>query len=214
MILEIVQRDTPLKRTASTNGGEYHGPCVSCGGRDRFTLWPNEGQTGRYWCRQCGISGDGIDYLRKIKGLSFPAACAELKYTPQETSTRDVLNKPINIPRLKPPQHRVWEEGFDYEVKLHTLPQEHRPDEVITPVDHIESDPVIEAIEAETAPDNNGDTVTARPRAQYIFDTDIGDIQRLGCKDCDYLHGLSCAGGKYARLIGLMETCPRDGIRG
>jgi DNA primase len=71
-----------LKKVATTHGGEYAGPCPGCGGRDRFRVWPEEGNTGRYWCRQCGKQGDAIQYLRDFKGLSFQEACLETKQNP------------------------------------------------------------------------------------------------------------------------------------
>lgn len=64
-----------LKRVASTKGGEYCSPCPACGGNDRFLVWPNEGDNGRYWCRRCGKKGDLIDFLRWQKGMSFKEAC-------------------------------------------------------------------------------------------------------------------------------------------
>ncbi len=33
-------------------------------------------------------------------------------------------------------------------------------------------------------------------------------IKDMGCKDCEHLHGHACSGGKYPRLILLMEDCP------
>lgn len=65
-----------LKRAASTNGGEYAGPCPSCGGRDRFRVWPapTEGRP-RFWCRGCGAHGDAIDLVRLVQpSLSFQEA--------------------------------------------------------------------------------------------------------------------------------------------
>ena len=72
-----------LKKVANTHGGEYAGPCPQCGGEDRFRVWPDhpDSDTGRYWCRQCDWSGDGIQYLRDVHGLSFPEACEELGAT-------------------------------------------------------------------------------------------------------------------------------------
>lgn len=61
-ILALIGSDTQLRRVASTNGGEYAGPCPWCGGRDRFRVWP-ELDGGCWWCRQCGRSGDTIAYL-------------------------------------------------------------------------------------------------------------------------------------------------------
>lgn len=63
-LFALIGRDTRLKRVASTNGGEYAGPCPFCGGTDRFRVWPEHpGGVGRWWCRQCGKSGDAIAYL-------------------------------------------------------------------------------------------------------------------------------------------------------
>lgn len=59
-LLAEVSNDTQLKRVASTNDGEYAGPCPFCGGKDRFRVWPEQG---RWWCRQCNQSGDVIAYL-------------------------------------------------------------------------------------------------------------------------------------------------------
>ena len=75
-------------------GGEdaacLNGPCPYCnGGTDRFMIWPRKSEnlgktcaensiTGVFWCRQCGKSGDTIEYLMSAEGLDFHAACAEL----------------------------------------------------------------------------------------------------------------------------------------
>lgn len=32
----------------------------------------------------------------------------------------------------------------------------------------------------------------------------------MGCKECEHLHGHACSGGKYPRLILLMDQCPRN----
>jgi DNA primase len=63
-----------LKKVSTSNGGEWAGPCPYCGGKDRFRVWPEEGNTGRFWCRFCGRSGDGLQLLRDLKGLTFPEA--------------------------------------------------------------------------------------------------------------------------------------------
>src|SRR5450759_324100 len=84
-LLDLIGRDVTLRRVASTNGGEYAGPCPFCGsGDDRFRVWPEEG---RYWCRVCERHGDGIQYLRDRHGLGYREArerlgLAELERTP------------------------------------------------------------------------------------------------------------------------------------
>ena len=51
---------------------EYASSCPACGGRDRFIIRV-DGKA-RYWCRQCDISGDAIEYLRKFRSMSFQDA--------------------------------------------------------------------------------------------------------------------------------------------
>jgi len=65
----------PAGQFKSKGPHELAGPCPQCGGQDRFIVRPNEGATGRYFCRQCGAKGDGIQYLRDFEGYSFAAAC-------------------------------------------------------------------------------------------------------------------------------------------
>ncbi len=71
------------KRSASTNGGEYHSPCPACGGKDRFCIWPKQGSNGRYWCRQCQKQGDAIQFCRDFFGLTFEEACRKVGATPR-----------------------------------------------------------------------------------------------------------------------------------
>lgn len=66
------------KRTASTNGGEYHSSCPNCGGSNRFCIWPEEKLGGRYWCRQCNQNGDAIEFCKKFIGMSFIDACKKV----------------------------------------------------------------------------------------------------------------------------------------
>lgn len=63
------------KKVSMIHGGEYHGPCPGCQGTDRFHVWPHQGEHGTFWCRQCGKSGDAIEYLMTYEGKSFPEAC-------------------------------------------------------------------------------------------------------------------------------------------
>jgi len=73
LLSDLIQSDgILLKRQAVTNGGEYAGPCPFCrDGNDRFRVWLEKD---RYWCRQCGKSGDAIQYLRDVRGMDFKAA--------------------------------------------------------------------------------------------------------------------------------------------
>lgn len=85
MILEIIQKTgITLKKTSSTHGGEWTGPCPACGGRDRFHVWPERRDSkrperiGLYWCRGCGKAGDAVQALVDFKGMSYREAFAAL----------------------------------------------------------------------------------------------------------------------------------------
>lgn len=73
-ILHFLQQDgfNPVWQ-ASTNGAEYACACPICGGNDRFRVWPNKDNA---WCRnkECKWNPDSIEYLRKIRKLSFHEA--------------------------------------------------------------------------------------------------------------------------------------------
>lgn len=75
-IVDLITRNGFSLTKVRYTSNEYAGPCPFCGGEDRFRVWPKEGSTGgRYWCRGCRRSGDTIQFLRELKGLSFKEAC-------------------------------------------------------------------------------------------------------------------------------------------
>lgn len=78
-LLNIIPTD--LKKVGATGGGEYHGACPFCGGKDRFIVQPNSGNGGHWWCRQCGKSGDPIAFLMQYDNLDFKSACEQLGAT-------------------------------------------------------------------------------------------------------------------------------------
>jgi DNA primase len=81
-VLDLAQKHVTLKRVSSHKGGEYHGPCPACNGKDRFHVWPAENQgEGSFWCRQCESAGDGIQFLRDFENYSFQGACQYLGKT-------------------------------------------------------------------------------------------------------------------------------------
>jgi len=78
--LDLAARRVKLRKASATHGGEWHGPCPSCGGTDRFHVWPQQQDgKGSYWCRGCGKAGDSIQFLIDFEGMSFKEACAELR---------------------------------------------------------------------------------------------------------------------------------------
>jgi DNA primase len=72
------------KYKGSTKGGEYGSPCPFCGGKDRLIIHPNQGDGGRWWCRQCGRSGDCIQFLRDYREMTFREAA---EYVGKEISS-------------------------------------------------------------------------------------------------------------------------------
>lgn len=78
----------PAGQFKNKGGGEWAGPCPSCGGRDRFIVWPEHrsGSTGgRFLCRGCTPEGgDCIQFLRDFQGMSYPEACEALKVRPRQ----------------------------------------------------------------------------------------------------------------------------------
>jgi len=98
-LLEIISSDTELKRTARTNGGEWHGPCPKCGGDDRFIAWPEQEPHGRFWCRRCDISGDDVDYLVIVQGMTKHEALKVLRpdngQRPRKTRSASARSTPL-----------------------------------------------------------------------------------------------------------------------
>ena len=90
----------------SKTSKEYCGPCPHCGGEDRFTLFLEQGEDGlgRFWCRQCSVSGDRIQFLREFKGLSYPEACGELNLD----SAKSALDPPSTPKRPSEHPTRAW----------------------------------------------------------------------------------------------------------
>jgi len=100
-LLALVSRDVPLKRKASTNGGEWEGPCPFCRtGHDRFLVWPNHPSgRGRYWCRICKRRGDAIQYVRERDGLSYAEACERLGVEVAGAFGQSQGGQPQGLPR-------------------------------------------------------------------------------------------------------------------
>lgn len=113
-ILALIGRDTQLKRVASTNGGEWAGPCPFCGGDDRFRVWPEhpDGKP-RFWCRQCERHGDMIDYVQEHDKCSFREACEALnlnfdEYKPDRFSGLSDNGKTTEQLTVAPPD--AWQD--------------------------------------------------------------------------------------------------------
>jgi DNA primase len=113
------------KRTAATNGGEYHSPCPNCGGKDRFIIWE---QANRYFCRQCEAKGDGIQFCRDFMGLSYQEACSKLNIEQSRKPSRKETGKPIFSPLIASQPSPQWQEKSNEFVaeSLHALMKEEK----------------------------------------------------------------------------------------
>lgn len=110
------------KYRAGTHGGEYHSACPACGGKDRFVIQPHHRQkncSGRYFCRQCKIFGDSIQFCVKFLGYGFKDALAYLGI-PSTHNVVSYLTRLINITPeasiTKPPD--AWQKQAAEFIKL------------------------------------------------------------------------------------------------
>ena len=96
-VLTLYQSLHPAGQIRSKGGGEYCGPCPSCGGDDRFILWPDHssGVTGgRFMCRGCGVQGDAVEFLRVFRGMTYREACNALRIEPDRRNGHIMKNIP------------------------------------------------------------------------------------------------------------------------
>ena len=100
----------------NSRGAEFAGPCPLCGGRDRFLVWPeqNDGR-GSYSCRQCGISGDVIQWLMDVEGMTFrqaaQAADAAEDAAPEEQPAEDSEDEPMTSADVEAAEQAVVEDA-------------------------------------------------------------------------------------------------------
>ncbi len=93
-LVSIIERYAPtrLQRVSNANGGEWAGPCVWCGGRDRMRVWPNA-EKPHLWCRGCLKRGDTLDFIMEYLFVGYREACEELGIEPGEEYT--VPSRPL-----------------------------------------------------------------------------------------------------------------------
>jgi DNA primase len=107
-----------LKKTSNTNGGEWHGECPFCGGKDRFWVAPND-KSGRpmAFCRGCKKSWDAIAFIQERENLDFKAACQYLNLA-LESGYRPAPKRPAiptvkDTDRDKPANDPEWQKMAD-----------------------------------------------------------------------------------------------------
>lgn len=117
--IESLQRfGLVTRRVSDTKGGEYHGPCPLCGGKDRFTVRPNDpgSQNGFFICRKCNIAGD----LNKLAGILRPGAKitnSEKKF--HERYAKKNISTPWVAARKNPPSNS-WQQAMSRVVSIYT----------------------------------------------------------------------------------------------
>lgn len=80
------------KKVAGTKGGEWHGACPFCGGKDRFRIQPHAGICGYFGCRRCERHGSAYDYVMETEGIGF----REAKMRVDNGSTEMRIPKPVD----------------------------------------------------------------------------------------------------------------------
>jgi len=76
-----------------------HGPCPSCGGKDRYR-WDDKDGTGSYYCGGCG-AGRGMDLLMLWTGMDFKTAAAAVDDVIGNIEREDVKPKRDPVDRLR-----------------------------------------------------------------------------------------------------------------
>lgn len=117
LILFAEQIGLQPKRVASTHGGEYHSACPDCGGNDRFIIQPlrqMKSCKGYYFCRQCGIHGDTIQFCREYLHISnFQEAVdyaeGNLPNQPDYLLSRENKSEALFLAKLSKPNN-IWSE--------------------------------------------------------------------------------------------------------
>lgn len=74
-------------------------PCPACGGRDRFTLFPD----GRFYCRGCGF-GDALDLIQKVHNCDLKTVLSMLDSGAAWTAPKSVTQAK---PKRKDNQWRI-----------------------------------------------------------------------------------------------------------
>jgi len=121
-VLDLLQQSSIEARLATTgkHGPEFWSACPGCGGEDRFHVWPDEKGNGTYWCRQCGLWGDDVQYRVDFLGMKYPEAF--------EAAGRE---KPLSYhkpaPRRKKPEFKpatIADPAADWQVRAAKLVDE------------------------------------------------------------------------------------------
>lgn len=107
-LLDLALPLTQLKYVASTQGGEYAGPCPFCydHGHDRFRVQPYRLPYGVWMCRHCteGKWKDAIEFGQRLwPYLRFEQVCERLSGGYRLSTEGTYSPKPMLTPGYQPP---------------------------------------------------------------------------------------------------------------
>lgn len=78
---------------------KVHGPCPTCGGKDRFRFDNKEGD-GTFYCSRCG-AGDGLRLVMNFLSCDFKAACRKVDELLPASTQKRVDQGPTDAQRAK-----------------------------------------------------------------------------------------------------------------
>lgn len=115
-ILELYTEDGRRASLISSKyGGEWLGECPLCG-RDSFYIYPEKSNGyGRYWCRNCGASGDMSQYLRDVRRWDFNEATEILGRRPPHDLAQQAPDPPDDAGADHGGDHVALELGHESE---------------------------------------------------------------------------------------------------
>ena len=98
-LIDLAGRYVELRKATAD---EYHGPCPWCGGTDRFRV-----RADFFACRQCGRTGDAINFVQEHDNVDFKEAVQRLggDLGPGADKVKPVAKVATDKPR-------VWDEPY------------------------------------------------------------------------------------------------------
>ena len=88
-------------------------PCPTCGGHDRFRF--TDKGFGRWFCRGCGMGGDGLRLVQTIKRVDFQTAAALVETVVGKVDAPDARKIPDKGKSAKPSDPmKPWREAGPY----------------------------------------------------------------------------------------------------
>ncbi len=117
------------------NHPRRHGPCPTCGGKDRFRFDDRDG-LGTWFCNQCTPrAGDGLTLVMKAHGCRFPEALAAVGSTLGLSTSQCAKPSPQAI--LTPPPVRTDWRALAFRCELGALDRRLRASRVLTAIPYL-----------------------------------------------------------------------------